>query len=199
MHLWSNERYPFVNCAQILVLKYGYPWVDQQRDTVAFPQTLQIQSDHLKRTSRWANFDYWRPSSLSCVGQIVVPSHYRTILREVKKESDQSCKHEILYKCWARKIICKKTIMMYEVYYDPQEDSFHEHLITTTQEAFRWIREECSNRLGHFSNISKLSSCHVGIHAELITNWHSKSNVLRFKGQRDHALGDREVNQWMVL
>ncbi len=31
----------------IPVLKYWYPKVNQQRDTVVFPQTLQIQSDHL--------------------------------------------------------------------------------------------------------------------------------------------------------
>ncbi len=30
-------------------LKYWYPRVNQQRGTVVFPQTLQIQSDHLKR------------------------------------------------------------------------------------------------------------------------------------------------------
>ncbi len=68
-------------------------------------------------------------------------------------------------------------MMMYEVYYDPKEDSFHEHIITTTQEAFRWIRGECSNRLDHFSNISKLSSCHVAIHVVLFTSWHTKSNA----------------------
>ncbi len=35
----------------ILVLKYWYPRVNQQRGTVVFPQTLQIQSDHLNLIS----------------------------------------------------------------------------------------------------------------------------------------------------
>ncbi len=41
----------------ILVLKYWYPRVNQQRGTVVFPQTLQIQSDHLKI--------YWTTASKS--------------------------------------------------------------------------------------------------------------------------------------
>ena len=38
MHLWFNEGDPFGQ--QI----YWYPGVNQQRDIVVFPQTLQMQS-----------------------------------------------------------------------------------------------------------------------------------------------------------
>ncbi len=63
MHLWSDRGYPFdqfcpclreivyqvvKHLDEILVLKYQYLGVNQQQDTVVFPQTLGIQSDHLK-------------------------------------------------------------------------------------------------------------------------------------------------------
>ncbi len=40
--LWVNEVF------FILVLKYWYPGVNKQQDTVVLPQNLRIQSDHLK-------------------------------------------------------------------------------------------------------------------------------------------------------